>query len=117
MKSINTKSLMVFTILLASIGVMPMVVNGQMKTTDDVFDLDQVDEGIFQGFQGGFGALFGQHLGYGGNILGSIFGMLFLQSLNLSAHEMLDKLEHNCDNSRLDELLHLLNMENICATI
>ncbi|MFX0027971.1 MAG: hypothetical protein ACFE8B_02080 [Candidatus Hermodarchaeota archaeon] len=90
MKNINTKSLMVFTILLASIGVMPMVANGQMKTTDDVFDLDQVDVGIFKGFQGGFGGLFGQHLGYGGNILGSIFGMLFLQSLNLSAHEMLD---------------------------
>jgi hypothetical protein len=90
MKSINTKSLMVFTILFASIGVMPIVANAQMKTTDDVFDFDQVDEGIFEGFQGGFGGLFGSHLGYGGGILGSIFGMLFLQSLNLSAHEMLD---------------------------
>jgi hypothetical protein len=90
MKSINTKSLMVFTILFASIGVMPIVANGQMKTTDDIFDLDQVDVGIFQGFQGGFGALFGENLGYGGKILESIFGMLFLQSLNLSAHEMLD---------------------------
>ena len=90
MKSFNTKSLMVFTILFASIGVMPIVANGQLKTPDDILDLDQVDVGIFEGFQGGFGALFGENLGYGGKILESIFGMLFLQSLNLSTHEMLD---------------------------
>ncbi|MHA2005979.1 MAG: hypothetical protein ACXABO_00595 [Promethearchaeota archaeon] len=90
MKKVNTKSLMVITIFFASIFSMPMVVNGQEINKDDVFKLDQVDAGIFQAFQGGFGALFGHHLGYGGRILESIFGMLFLQGLNLSTHEMLD---------------------------
>ncbi|MHA1912975.1 MAG: hypothetical protein ACW986_04570 [Promethearchaeota archaeon] len=90
MKTINSKSLMVFTILFVSIFAMPLVVNAQEKTTDDVFEINQVNPGIFGGFQEGFGALFGQNLGYGGKILESIFSMLFLQSLNLSSHEMLD---------------------------
>jgi len=88
MKSINTKSLMIFTILLVSIASMPIMVNGQDITTDDVFDFDQVDVGIFDGFRGGFGALFG-NLGYAGGILGSIFNTLFLKGLNLSSHETL----------------------------
>ena len=88
MKSINTKSLMIFTILLVSIASMPIMVNGQDITTDDVFDFDQVDVGIFDGFRGGFGALFG-NLGYAGGILGSIFNTLFLKGLDLSAHETL----------------------------
>ena len=90
MKSINTKSLMIFTILFTSIIAMPMVVNGQQATPDNTFEFDQINVGIFDGFRGGFGALFGQHLGYGGKILESIFGMLFLQGLNLTSHEMLD---------------------------
>ncbi len=90
MKRINTKSLMIFTILLASIVSMPMIVNGQQGTPDNTFGIDQFNFGIFDGFRGGFGALFGQHLGYGGKILESIFGMLFLQGLNLTSHEMLD---------------------------
>jgi len=90
MKRIDTKSLMVFTILFASIISMPMVVNGQLGTSDNTYELDQVNVGLFDGFRSGFGALFGQHLGYGGKILESIFGMLFLQGLNLTSHEMLD---------------------------
>jgi len=30
---------------------------------------------------------------------------------------MLSKIENSCDNKRLDELLHLLNMENVYAVI
>ena len=90
MKTVNSKSLMVITILFASIFAMPLVVNAQEKSTNDVFELNQVNPGIFGGFQSGFGALFGQNLGYGGKILESIFSMLFLQSLNFSTHEMLD---------------------------
>ena len=88
MKSINTKSLMVFTILFASIGTMPIAVNAEVKNTNDVFDLDQVDEGIFSGFRGGFGGLFGS-LGYAGAILGTVFETLFLQGLDLNSHETL----------------------------
>ncbi len=90
MKKTNTKSLMIFTILFASIVSMPIVVSGQQGTPDNNFKFDQVDVGIINGFRGGFGALFGQHLGYGGKILESIFNMLFLQGLNLTSHEMLD---------------------------
>ena len=93
MKNINTKSLMVSIIIFVSIFTMPMLVVGQENNTDDAIDLDQFvggGPGIFEGFQGGFGALFGQNLGYGGSILGYLFQMLFLQGLNLSKHEMLD---------------------------
>jgi len=37
MKRIDTKSLMVFTILFASIISMPMVVNGQLGTSDNTY--------------------------------------------------------------------------------
>ncbi|MFX1488860.1 MAG: hypothetical protein ACFFBI_06920 [Promethearchaeota archaeon] len=90
MKRIKTKSLMIMTILFASIASMPIIVSADEKSYDQVIDFDQVNPGLFQSFQGGFGALFGANLGYAGGILQSIFGMLFLQGLNLSAHEMLD---------------------------
>ena len=90
MKNLNTKSLMVFTILFFSILSSPMIVMGQNKNRDDGINFDQIGPGVFQGFQGGFGAIFGDNLGYGGNILGTVFKMLFLQGLNLTAHEMLD---------------------------
>ncbi|MFX1389006.1 MAG: hypothetical protein ACFE9Z_02970 [Promethearchaeota archaeon] len=89
MKNLNTKSLLVLTIVCASVFAMPTVVMGQEKDYNDIFDINQFDEGIFDGFRGGFGALFGDHLGYGGKIIGSIFETLFLQGLNLSKHEML----------------------------
>ncbi len=87
MKILNTKSLMVITIVFSSVFAMPMVAFGQEN--DDPFNFDQVDEGIFEAFTGGFSTLFGQHLGYGGRILGSIFEALFLKDLNLSKYEML----------------------------
>ena len=88
MKNINTKSLMIFTILFVSIGSMPLTVSGEVKNTNDVFDFDQVDAGIFDGFRGGFGARFGS-LGYAGAILGTVFETLFLQGLDLNSHETL----------------------------
>jgi hypothetical protein len=33
------------------------------------------------------------------------------------AHEMLNKLDHNFNNEHLDELLHMLNMENVYTMI
>jgi hypothetical protein len=90
MKNLNTKSIMVIAIVFSSIGVMPMAAIGQEKEIDDVFNFNQVDVGIFDGFRGGFGAIFSQNLGYAGGILGSIFETLFLQGLDLSAHEKLE---------------------------
>jgi hypothetical protein len=80
---------MVIIIVLSSVFVMPIAVLGQDNNYDDVFNFDQVDVGIFKAFSGGFGALFGNHLGYGGQILGSIFEALFLNNFNLSKFEML----------------------------
>jgi hypothetical protein len=89
MKNLNTKSLMIITIVLSSVVAMPMVAVAQDKEYNDVFNFNQVDVGIFDGFRGGFGALFGNHLGYGGQILGSMFEALFLNDFNLSKFEML----------------------------
>ncbi|MFX1376143.1 MAG: hypothetical protein ACFFA0_10045 [Promethearchaeota archaeon] len=89
MKSINTKSLMVFTILFASFGSMPIVVNGEGKGINTSFNFDQVDPSVFSGFQKGFGSLFGENLGYAGALLGTVFETLFLQGLDLNSHETL----------------------------
>ena len=89
MKSINTKSLMIFTILFSSIVSMPMVVNGQQGTPDNTFEFDQIDVGIFQGFIGGFGGIFSNNLGYAGEILGTIFETLLTQGLHLEQQEKL----------------------------
>ena len=90
MKNLNTKAIMVITIVLTSVFTMPMMVIGEEKDYDDSFNLDQVDVGIFDGFRGGFGAIFSNNLGYAGKILGSVFETLLLQGLDLSSHETLD---------------------------
>ncbi|MFX1593565.1 MAG: hypothetical protein ACFFCL_12815, partial [Promethearchaeota archaeon] len=90
MKNLNTKSLMVLTIFCTSFLAMPMAVLGQEKDYNDGFIFNQFDEGIFDAFRGGFGDIFGNHLGYGGKILGSLFETLFLQGLSLTKYEMLE---------------------------
>jgi hypothetical protein len=80
---------MVISIVLCSVFAIPVLAVGQENDIGDPFNFDQVDVGIFEGFQGGFGALFGDHLGYGGQILGSLFETLFLNDFNLSKFEML----------------------------
>jgi hypothetical protein len=89
MKNLNTKALMLVTIFLCSVFGIPVLAVGQENDIGDPFNFDQVDVGIFDGFRAGFGALFSNNLGYAGRILGSIFETLFLQGLNLSAHEQL----------------------------
>ncbi|MFX1569910.1 MAG: hypothetical protein ACFFCV_16270 [Promethearchaeota archaeon] len=89
MKNLNTKSIMVITIIFSSVFTMPIAAMGQENEINDVLDVNQIDVGIFQGFMGGFGGIFSNHLGYGGQILGSIFQTIFLQGLNLSKYEML----------------------------
>jgi len=44
-------------------------------------------------------------------------GVIEQEQIFCRAYEMLSKLEHNFSNERLDELLHMLNMENVYATI
>ncbi len=90
MKNLNTKAIMVITIVLTSVFTMPMMVMGEEKDYDDTINLDQVDVGIFDGFRGGFGGIFSNNLGYAGKILGSVFETLLLQGLDLGSHETLD---------------------------
>ena len=90
MKNLNTKAIMVITIVLTSVFTMPMMVMGEEKDYDDTINLDQVDAGIFDGFRGGFGGIFSNNLGYAGKILGSVFETLLLQGLDLGSHETLD---------------------------
>ncbi|MFX0008220.1 MAG: hypothetical protein ACFFAV_16035, partial [Candidatus Hermodarchaeota archaeon] len=89
MKNLNNKALMLVTIFLCSVFGIPVLAVGQENDIGDSFNFDQVNIGIFDGFRGGFGALFSDHLGYGGQILGSIFEALFLNDFNLSKFEML----------------------------
>jgi hypothetical protein len=44
-------------------------------------------------------------------------GVIEQEEIFYKTHEMLEKLNHKCDGERLDELLHLLNMENVYAII
>jgi len=44
-------------------------------------------------------------------------GVFEQEEIFINAHEQLSKLEKNFNNERLDELLHLLNMENIYTLI
>jgi hypothetical protein len=81
---------MVISIVLTSALMLPMTVLGEENGLDDNLSFNQIDSGIFEGFRKGFGGIFGNHLGYGGRILGTVFQMLFLQGMNLTSHEMLD---------------------------
>jgi len=44
-------------------------------------------------------------------------GVIEQEQIFYKAYEMLSKLDHNFNSERLDELLHMLNMENIYTTI
>jgi len=44
-------------------------------------------------------------------------GVIEQEEIFYKAHDMLEQLEHKCDGKRLDELLHLLNMENVYAVV
>ena len=44
-------------------------------------------------------------------------GVIEQEQIFYKAHDMLNKIDYNFNNERLDELLHMLNMENIYATM
>lgn len=44
-------------------------------------------------------------------------GVIEQDQIFIRVYEMLSKIEKNYDNERLDELLFLLNLENVYATI
>jgi len=91
MKKVSTKTLMVLTLMVASFTATPMMVAGYNYDNDYTFDQVGITDPsqVVTGFAGGFGNIF-RGLGYGGNILGTVFEMLLMQTLtNFSAKETL----------------------------
>ena len=62
------------------------------------------------------GVLICKHI-YQSAIDKTLNGVIEQEEIFYRAHEMLGKLNSNFDNERLDELLHLLNMDNVYAII
>ncbi|TFG25226.1 MAG: hypothetical protein EU533_01330 [Promethearchaeota archaeon] len=91
MKKINVKSVMIFTLLIASAMATPVMATGYGN--DDEINVDQVGdiggEQLIMGFSGIMGGLFGG-MGYAGNLLGAVFQMILMQTLeNFSQAEIL----------------------------
>jgi len=90
MKKISFKSVMVLTLLVASVMATPAMVAGYEH--DDGIDFSQANitspEALMGAFAG-IGGMFGS-LGYGGNIIGRVFEMLLMQTLtNFSNKEVI----------------------------
>lgn len=91
MKKVSTKTLMVLTLMVASFAATPMMVAGHNYDNDYTFDQLGITDpsNIITGFSGGFGSIF-RGLGYGGNLLATVFDMLFMQVLtDFSSKEVL----------------------------
>jgi len=88
MKNVNFKALMVATLFIVSMIYFPLIAFGQGEDGD--VDEDSEQYGAFEGFHGGFGGIFRENMGYGGNILATLFEMLLLDGVDLEEHEELD---------------------------
>jgi len=62
------------------------------------------------------GVLLCKHI-YQSAIEKTLSGVIEQEQIFYKAHELLSKLEKDVDKERLDELLYLLNIENVYATI
>ena len=92
MKNINTKSAMVITIIVASFIIAPVMVSA--NENGEQLDFAQIGgisgEGLISGFESLLGGMF-SGMGYAGNLLGAVFSMLFMQTLDhFSEAEILD---------------------------
>jgi len=90
MKKISFKSVMVLTLLVASVMATPAMVAGYEH--DDGIEFNSINIGTPEALAGAFGSLGGifGSLGYGGNIIGRVFEMLLMQTLtNFSNKEVI----------------------------
>ncbi len=91
MKKVSTKSLMVIALVVASFTATPMMVAGYDYDND--YTYDQIGITDPSALIGGFGTLLGgmfRGIGPGGNVLATVFEMLFMQTLtNFSGKEIL----------------------------
>jgi len=89
MKILNLKPFLIATILIVSIFSMPIMALGQETREEE--DYEKSDEyGAFDNFHGGFGNIFSDNMGYGGELLGILFEMLLLDGVDLEEKETLE---------------------------
>jgi len=91
MKKVSTKALMVITLMIASFSAAPIMAAGYDYDND--YTYDQIGITDPTALIGGFGRIFGgifRGLGLGGNVLATVFEMLFMQTLtDFSGKEIL----------------------------
>jgi len=91
MKKVSTKSLMVIALVVASFTATPMMVAGYDYDND--YNYDQFGDMDPTSLIGGFGSIFGsifRGLGPGGDVIATVFEMLFMQTLsNFKGKEIL----------------------------
>jgi len=91
MKKVSTKTFMVITLIVASFTAAPIMAAGYDYDND--YTYDQIGIGDPTALIGGFGGIFGgmfRTLGPGGNVLATVFEMLFMQTLtNFEGKEIL----------------------------
>jgi hypothetical protein len=91
MKKVSAKALMVMTLVVASFTAAPIMATGYDYDND--YTYDQIGDVDPSSLIGGFGSILGgifRGLGPGGNVLATVFEMLFMQTLtNFSGKEIL----------------------------
>ncbi|UCF12948.1 MAG: hypothetical protein JSW06_01500, partial [Thermoplasmatales archaeon] len=79
----NFKALMIITFFVVSMISIPTMVFGQEDE-----DPDEEDQaGNFKDFRGGFGGIFSENMGYGGDLIGRLFEILLLDGVDLEDDE------------------------------
>jgi len=91
MKTINFKTLMILSFLITAMVAMPIMVLGQEDGDDEDYD-ESEQYGAFENFHGGFGGVFRENMGPGGDLLGSLFEMLLLDGVDFEDDEELEGL-------------------------
>ncbi|MFX0187731.1 MAG: hypothetical protein ACFE8A_08345 [Candidatus Hodarchaeota archaeon] len=79
----NFKALMIIAFFVVSMISIPTMVFGQEDE-----DSDEEDQaGNFKDFRGGFGGIFSENMGYGGDLIGRLFEILLLDGVDLEDDE------------------------------
>jgi len=81
-KKTDFKTLMFVAILVTSLIGLPTMVLGQEEGEEGGGE-ESDQAGAFEGFHGGFGGIFSENLGYGGELIGRLFELLLLDGVDL----------------------------------
>jgi hypothetical protein len=81
---------MLLTFLVTSVLSLPSMVLAQGNGGQDENVKNTNEYGAFKNYEGGFGGVFRDNMGYGGNLIGSLFEMLLLDGVDFKKAEMLE---------------------------